>query len=64
MGAGSVLRIYRAPSVGLLITIVSAARRQQNTLLFQSVLNSYGGTDFAVFSSGNNLTQWVLTMVH
>ena len=39
--------------LGLLITIVSAARRQQNAL-FQSVPNSYGGTDFAVFSSGNN----------
>ena len=39
--------------LGLLLTIVSAARRQQNAL-FQAVPNSYGGTDFAMFSSGNN----------
>jgi hypothetical protein len=38
--------------LGLLLTIVSAARRQQNAL-FQAVPNSYSSTDFAIFNSGN-----------
>ncbi|MBA3869072.1 MAG: SHOCT domain-containing protein, partial [Anaerolineae bacterium] len=45
--------------IGLLMLVVgaSAASRRQHTSRFQAVPNSYGGTDFAMFNSGNGTKQ-------